>query len=107
MAYPMLGTRIVIDEEKVLREGEYDLDKMYALIDELAKKCDLIKKDKHTYVCKGNNMDLANLWQLVSLNLVRIEWITKNIKEWTWLSEREGNSDMISFFKAEKKGIWQ
>ena len=29
MAYPLLGTKIVIDEEKVLREKKYRLDAIY------------------------------------------------------------------------------
>lgn len=26
MNYPLLGTRIVLDEEKILKEGKYDLE---------------------------------------------------------------------------------
>lgn len=26
MAYPLLGTRIVLDEEKILKEGKYNLE---------------------------------------------------------------------------------
>lgn len=31
MAYPLLGTRIVIDEEKVLREKKYELDSIISV----------------------------------------------------------------------------
>ena len=30
----MLGTRIILDEEKILREGKYKLDELYAYLDE-------------------------------------------------------------------------
>ena len=50
----LLGTRIVLDEKKILRENKYDLDRMYEIIDKLAKESGLIKIDKHTYHCKGN-----------------------------------------------------
>lgn len=107
MSYPMLGTRIVIDEEKVLREGEYDLDKMYALIDKLAKDSGMIKKDKHTFVCKGDENDLSCLGIFTLVNLVECAWFTKSVKEWLWLSEKEGNSDFKLRLKAENMGVWQ
>lgn len=106
MAYPLLGTKIVLDEEKIKREGIYDLEKMYEIIDEMAKKCGLIKIDKYTYHCEGSKYDLGRLGLFTMSNLAETDWITKNVKEWEWLSEREGNSDMISFLKNENKGVW-
>ena len=44
----MAGTKFVLDEEKVLREGKYDLDAMYRFIDEVAKKAQLQKIAKIT-----------------------------------------------------------
>ena len=61
MAYPLLGTKIVIDEEKVLREKKYNLSAMYEYLDELGKQCDLIRIDKNTFHAKGNENDLSNL----------------------------------------------
>ena len=55
------GTRIVMDEDKIRREGKYDLDKVYQNIDELAEYAGLIKKNKYTYICQGNEKDLAAL----------------------------------------------
>ncbi|EIA3709889.1 hypothetical protein K7F24_001000, partial [Campylobacter jejuni] len=43
MAYPLLGTRIVLDEEKILKEGKYNLEDMYKMIDEYAKESGMIK----------------------------------------------------------------
>ncbi|MBJ6739186.1 hypothetical protein JG667_02130, partial [Campylobacter jejuni] len=54
MAYPLLGTRIVLDEEKILKEGKYNLEDMYKMIDEYAKESGMIKIDKETYHCKGD-----------------------------------------------------
>lgn len=53
MAYPLLSTKIVIDEEKVLREKKYKLDVIYEYLDKLAEQCDLIKIDKNTFHAKG------------------------------------------------------
>lgn len=107
MAYPLLGTRFELDEEKILREKEYNLDKMYAKIEEIAKECDLTKIDKNIYHCKGDENDLANLWIFLSKGLVECDWFTLNVKQWLWLSEKEGDSDLISRFKKDNRGAWQ
>lgn len=39
--------------------------------------------------------------------LIDSEWFIKNAKEWIWISEKEGNSDLISASKAEGEGIWE
>mgnify|MGYP003374670148 FL=1 len=103
----LLGTRIVLDEEKILRENKYDLNKMYELIDEIAKDSGLIKIDKYTYHCKGNDKDLACLGIFVLHHLVEYDWFTLNVKEWDWISEKEGNKNLIIKNKARNLGAWQ
>ena len=49
----MVGTKFVLDEEKVLREQKYDLDAMYRVIDEIAQKAQLKKLAKNHYVFEG------------------------------------------------------
>lgn len=107
MAYPLLGTRIVLDEEKILREGKYDLEDMYAKIDEFAKESGMIKINKEIYHCKGDKYDLGCMTLFIYNYLIDSEWFTKNTKEWIWISEKEGDSDLITFFKEEKEGVWQ
>ncbi len=33
--------------------------------------------------------------------------VTKNVKKWIWLSQKEGDSDLISKNKARNEGVWQ
>ena len=103
MAYPLLGTKIVIDEEKVLREKKYKLDVIYEYLDKLAEQCNLIRIDKNTFHAKGNENDLANVGLFVYKHAIKNEWITKNVKEWTWISQREGNSNII----GDEMGVWE
>lgn len=103
MAYPLLGTKIVIDEEKVLREKKYKLDVIYEYLDKLAKQCDLIKIDKNTFHAKGDENDLANLGLFVYKHAIKNEWITKNVKEWVWISQKEGYSNII----GDDIGVWE
>jgi len=102
MAYPLLGTKIVIDEEKVLREKKYKLDVIYEYLDKLAEQCNLIRIDKNTFHAKGNENDLANLGLFICHYAAQNEWITKNVKEWVWIYEDEGNENMIQ----NKKYSW-
>lgn len=103
MAYPLLGTKIIIDEEKVLREKKYKLDVIYEYLDELAKQCDLIRIDKNTFHAKGDERDLANVGMFVYKHAIKNEWVTKNVKEWLWISQREGNSSII----GDEMGVWE
>lgn len=103
--YPLLGTRIVLDEKKILKDGKYDLEKMYKLIDEVALESGLIKIDKYTYHCKGNEKDPACLGILLYKNLIHCDWFTLNVKEWDWISEKEGNKDLITANKARNMGV--
>ena len=100
------GTRIVMDEDKIRREGKYDLDKVYQNIDELAEYAGLIKKNKYTYICQGNEKDLAALSIFNFHKLVEAEWFTKNVKEWTWINKEEGDENLIEHFKNENEGVW-
>ena len=43
MAYPLLGTKIIIGEEKVLREKKYKIEVLYEYLDRLTEQCDLIR----------------------------------------------------------------
>ena len=107
MAYPLLGTKIVIDEEKVLREKKYKLDVIYEYLDRLAEQCNLIRIDKNTFHAKGNENGLANLGLFMCRYAVKNEWLTKNIKEWICISERSGEEDMVARFKRENIGVWE
>ena len=100
------GTRIVMDEEKIKREGIYDLEKIYEDIDNIAEYAGLIKKNKYTYICQGNERDLAALGIFNFMNLVKKEWFTKNVKEWTWIDKSEGNTDLIETCKKHYKCVW-
>ena len=100
------GTRIVMDEDKIKREGIYDLEKIYKDIDKLAEDAGLIKKNKYTYICQGNERDLAALGIFNFMNLVKKEWFTKNVKEWTWIEKSEGNTDLILTCKQNYKCAW-
>ena len=106
MAYAKRGTTFILDEEKIKRENKYNLGDIYYTIDEMAKESGLIKENKNTFMCKGDKNDLSSLWQFNFNNLALADWFTKNVKEWFWISEEEGNTDMIAYCKQHNEGVW-
>ena len=101
------SVRIVLDEEKVLREGKYKLDELYAYLDETAKTAKLTKQDKYTYVGKGDDRDLSRIGIFTVVEAVKNQAITKNVKEWWWLNDGVPYIDVIAESKKEGVGIWE
>ena len=102
-----LSVRIVLDEEKILREGKYKLEDLYAYLDEIAKEAKLHKRDKYTYVADRNENDLARLGIFTISNAVKNEAITRNVKEWYWLEDEVIDINVIESAKKHNHGIWE
>ena len=94
-----MGTKIVLDEEKIKQEGKYNLDEMYAKIDEIAKICNMQKHDKHTYYAIKGNKSLGDLGLFVYDYLMETKWFITNIKEWWWLDEDDGDESLLEDIK--------
>lgn len=101
-----MGTIIILDEEKILREGKYKLDELYSYLDTTAKNAHLIRLDKNHYACRGDRQDLFCLDDFTS-NVIKNESITKNTKEWYWLENGKLDSNIIEEASEEGIGIWQ
>lgn len=106
MAYPFIGVKIVMDEEKIKRDDIWPLDAIYRNIDILANATGMIKLDKNTYRCKGDSKDMICMGGFVYRGLLECDWFTKNVKEWLWLDEEEGDTDLIAFNKSQNQGAW-
>ena len=101
------GVRIVLDEEKILREGKYKLDELYAYLDETAKIAKLTKQDKYTYVGNGSKHDAARVGIFCIAEVIDNEAITKNLKEWYWLDDGVICGNIINECKEEGMGVWE
>ncbi|CUU40589.1 hypothetical protein [Helicobacter typhlonius] len=106
----IFGTRFELDEEKILRENIYDLDMMYAKIEEFAiKRAGLTKVSKNHYEFRGEKNAQAHLGILVFNCLSKCDWFTTNVKSWEWLGDSNNENyvgDMIALLKKEKIGVW-
>ena len=99
----MVGTRFVLDEEKILQEQKYDLDAMYRVIDEIAQKAQLKKLAKNHYVFDGDKNAQAYLGIFVFNHMSEYEWFTKNLISWHWLDDKEGDDDLIELLKRDNE----
>lgn len=101
------SVRIVLDEEKILREGKYKLEDLYAYLDEIAKEAKLHKRDKCTYVAQKSQSDMAHIAIFTINNAIHNEAITRNVKEWYWLENDEIDTNVIESAKKYDKVIWE
>ncbi len=101
------SVRIVLDEEKILREGKYKLDELYAYLDEIAKEADLTKQDKCNYIGKGDEKDFSRIGIFTVVEAVENEAITRNVKEWYLLKDGVPYTDVIAESKVEGVGVWE
>lgn len=82
----MLKMVIELDEEKIKKEGKYDLQKMYAHLDENFVKSGLKVEELGVYTDNGNEYDLNEFMALATV-LSDVEWFKKYIKTWDWYEE--------------------
>jgi|GEM_PF-715361 len=95
------GIRIVMDEEKILKEDKYDLEKMYKAIDDIAMYSEMKKIDKYYYVSMNNSW--VDLGVFAFNNLEEKEWFMDNVKEWLWLDKIEGVTDILKYIEKRNK----
>lgn len=91
----MLGTKIVVDEDKIIKEKRYDLNKIYKTLDDTAYNFYFTKQDKFTYIAKDDEEALSNMGRFCFDTLMNSKWFIENVKEWLFLDSEEGNSDMM------------
>jgi len=95
------GIKIVMDEEKILKENEYSLEDIYNGIDHLAQFAGMKKIDKYYYVSMNDTP--SELGCFVIANLEERDWFMNNVKEIIWYDKVEGITDMIKFFEERNR----
>jgi len=93
------GIKIVMDEEKILREDIYDLDEMYKVIDDIAIYAEMKKIDKYYYVSMNNSP--VDLGCFIFTNLEEKEWFINNVSEVIWYDKDDGIHDILNFMKEK------
>jgi len=95
------GIKIVMDEEKILREQEYKLEDIYNGIDHLAQFAGMKKIDKYYYVSQNDTP--SELGCFVFANLEERKWFMDNVKEIIWYDKDDGIHDTLQFIEEKNK----
>ena len=101
------GIKIVMNEDKIIKEGKYTLEEIYKNIDDLAEFSRMKKIDKYYYVSKNDTP--SDLGCFAYSNLEEQDWFIDNVKEWLWLDKEEGIDDILKVlkeFKAKNEEIY-
>jgi len=88
------GIRIVMDEEKILREQEYSLEDIYNGIDHLAQFAGMKKIDKYYYV--SINDTPSELGCFIYTNLGRSDWFMNNVQDIVWYDKDDGIHNILA-----------
>ncbi|WP_170020404.1 hypothetical protein [Campylobacter sp. RM16190] len=94
-----LGVKIVLNEEKILREGIYDINEMKEVIERNAIKLGFNKIGELTYMAPDDNQALAKVGLLCHRGLMKCDWFIHNISEWTLIDTKYGDIDLIKKMK--------
>ena len=93
----MMRMLIELDENKILNEGKYNLDKINAYLSKAFAKRNMTKDDDNWYI----NGNFTNCGSLI-LILSQKEWFINNVKKWLWYDEEdESTEDLKAHYKKE------
>lgn len=89
---------VELDENKILNEGKYSLDKINAFISNAFRKRNMIKNAENWYI-NGNFTSCGSL----ALILSQKDWFMTNVKQWLWYDEEDGSlEDLKAHYGKEK-----
>lgn len=87
--------KLVMDDEKIIRDGIYDLDSIHSIIDDLLIKRKGLRKDGNFYI-DDNLSDSAGVGMACIFILAGKKWFRENVKELFWYRD-------ISHYKLDHR----
>ena len=105
----MLKVEIAFDEDKILTENKYDLDKIFNYLDKSFKSYNLKKISKGIYSDNGNDKDFAHMWNII-WSLASVEWFKDNVSKILWYNSDINNNvrteNVLQYFKDNNIGLF-
>lgn len=108
----MLKLRIIMDKEKIARDGRYEASAILSAIDAAFERSGLLKSEREAnmYVGMGYADDYAKFWRII-WSLAEKPWFMENVKEWLWFNSDDGKDendfsieDIMAFCKENHVG---
>lgn len=81
----MVKMKVVMDEEKIKSQGEYNVSTIKEQLKKSFGLFDIVETEENIYT--GNEEDESYM-ALVSIFL-DCEWFMNNVKEWIWIDEED------------------
>ena len=98
----MIKVKIVLDEEKIIRERKYSLEKIWEVLDAAFLSKNIQIAEKGLYVGTNHPHDYAH-FGLICMALEDQKWFLPNVKEWKFyindMSENEDDFAEEDFLK--------
>ena len=84
----MMKMFIEFDENRIIQDGKYDLDKIYASLAKAFAKRNMTKDTDNWYT----NGDFTTCGSLI-LVLSQKDWFMNYVKEWLWYDSDDGSTE--------------
>lgn len=85
--------KLVFDEEKVTKDGKYDIDVMYEWLDKICSDTWFKKTGKGEYELIDHD-EIGSILVLIS-RFEQQSWLIPNLKSWKTYCEEEGEVDAL------------
>ena len=104
----MMKLEIVLDEDKIRAEGEYEVEMVkYNVCRPFNEKklCKVETFDGSIVYCDANRDEDFTSFGYIILSLAKTEWFVRYVKKWIWY--RDGNrEDILENFSRNKVGAF-
>ncbi|WP_169976159.1 MULTISPECIES: hypothetical protein [unclassified Campylobacter] len=97
------GVRLVLDEERLVKEGIYDLVKVKKVIKNKAEELDFKTFDGENYWLKDGPDALVNMGRFVYRFLFSSKAITDYVKEFIWMTSEDKDFDLTLLLMKQGK----
>lgn len=96
----MMKMKVQMDEKKIEKNGEYTVDQINGMVNEVARRKGITKKnDKGFFIGNGDDKDYSS-FGLIVLYLKDQEWFLPFVKAWTLYVDDEID-DLAKHYKRK------
>jgi hypothetical protein len=88
---------IKLNEDKIINEGKYDINKINLYLSESFAKRKMFK-DEDGWYTNGNFTTCGSL----IINLSKADWFMNNVSEWLWLDTDDSSVDDLKLFYSKE-----
>jgi hypothetical protein len=88
---------IKLNEDKIINEGKYDINKINRYLSESFAKRKMFK-DEDGWYTNGNFTTCGSL----IINLSKTDWFINNVSEWLWLDTDDSSVDDLKLFYSKE-----